>query len=170
MSASIISNIWVSVLLKGRIGLKEVLVGSISGAIMYGGIAGLNANLGATLTIGLISGIISALFYYKVEERINKNYIYDTLGGTIVLIVSFLGTFAVSPIIIQSYASRDWTISTFQVSALDTVGPLFRNKNSYKYMFIYVGFTLCVALVTGIMMGIISRCLTYSSYKSFTDR
>ena len=66
MSASVISNTIFSILLRGRIGFKESLVGTITGAIMYGSVAGVNLNIGAALTIGLVSGIISALYYYLV--------------------------------------------------------------------------------------------------------
>jgi len=95
------------------------LIGTISGAIMYGSIAGTCINLGTALTIGLFSGLFSAFYYYKIEAYINKTYLYDTLGGLIVLFVSFIGTFAIAPIVMKAYYDRDWNLTTMQVSNLD---------------------------------------------------
>lgn len=65
MSASIIFNYAFSILLNssGKISLRGSLLGTISGAIMYGSVAATSINIGAAIAVGLLAGFFSALYY-----------------------------------------------------------------------------------------------------------
>ena len=65
MSASIIFNYAFSILFSpnSKIGIRGSLVGTITGAIMYGSVAGTSINIGAAIAVGLVAGFISALFF-----------------------------------------------------------------------------------------------------------
>ena len=71
----------------------------IGGAIMCGPIAGTMDNIGSFMAIGMVAGIISAIYFGKVNSSINKSSVFDTYGIIYILIVSFLGTFFVSPLV-----------------------------------------------------------------------
>lgn len=65
---------------KGFVGYKEVLVGTITGGIMMGGAAPALMNIGISIAVGLVGGIISGLTMNVIEKRINKSNLYDSLG------------------------------------------------------------------------------------------
>lgn len=105
MSASVIFYYAFSVLIgkQKKMEIKGSTIGTLAGAIMYGPIAGTCQNIGASIAVGLFAGIISAFFFEKIQPKLNKRGIRDTLGGVLVLAVSLIGPFVVAPIVMIAY-------------------------------------------------------------------
>jgi hypothetical protein len=103
LSASVISTYSFSILFDEKIGIREAILGTLTGAVMYGSVAGTCINISAAISVGIFSGLISALFYSKIYVKINKDHIYDSMGGLLMFGVSLLGTFFIAPIVLKTY-------------------------------------------------------------------
>ena len=87
------------------------------------------------------------------------------------MVVSFIGSFMIAPIVLRAYYNHDWVLPTFQDSNLDRVGRVFRtDSGTFGFMLWYVGISVGVGLVSGFIVGLISKCLSYDKYKSFSDK
>ncbi len=105
MSASVICTYIFSALFgKGKVGIKEALIGTISGGIAISAIAGIITNIGACIAIGAFSGLVSGFWMSVIHPRINSNKTYDSLGlfGPI-LFNAIIGSMAVAPIVVAAY-------------------------------------------------------------------
>ena len=105
ISASIIGTFIGSALFgSGKVGYKEVLTGSVSGAVMISSIAPIFDNIGFMIMFGLIAGLISGIYMQTLHKVINKNYIYDSLGlfGPFFL-NAFIGSFVVAPSLLDRF-------------------------------------------------------------------
>lgn len=105
MSASVIFYYAFAVLIGSRkkLEVRGSMIGTLSGAIMYGPIAGTCENVGASIAVGIFAGICSALFFESLYPKINKKGIRDSLGGVLVLGVSLIGSFVIAPLIMTAY-------------------------------------------------------------------
>lgn len=56
---------------KGSLGIRELLLGTISGGIMIGSIAGVVSNIGIVLLFGSIAGFFSGWWLNVVHPKIN---------------------------------------------------------------------------------------------------
>lgn len=79
------------------------MIGTITGAIMYGSIAQTCSNIGAAIACGTFSGFLSSFYYQKLFKKINVSRIYDSFGVTLIALVSLIGTFVVAPLVIHTY-------------------------------------------------------------------
>jgi ammonium transporter Rh len=115
LSASVIATYIFSILLSEtrRIGIRESILGTIMGAIMYGPVAGTCTNIGAAIACGIFAGFLSAIFYQKVYPKINEVAVRDSLGLLNIWVVSFLATFVISPIVIRTYYNYTVNLTTF---------------------------------------------------------
>lgn len=155
LSASIIGTFIGSALFgRGRVGYKEVLVGSVSGAVMISSIAPIFDNIGIIIMLGLLAGLISGIYMQTLHKAINKTYIYDSLGlfGPF-LINSFIGSMVVAPSVLDRLvlnpAKTNFNIdSVNNTPTVDTVG----------FQLVYVGVSLGIGLFSGLFAGLFSMC------------
>jgi hypothetical protein len=84
---------------KGTTGLRESVVGTISGGFSIAAVAGVQPKIGACIAVGAFSGLLSGFWLRKVHPLINKTRQLDSLGlfGPI-FVNSLLGGVVVSPL------------------------------------------------------------------------
>jgi len=87
-----------------KIGVRESLVGVLSGTVMIGAVSAYINNIGACITVGALAGFISGVWLRVVHPRVNGDAKIDQLGliGS-VLINGFIGTFVVAPLVFAAY-------------------------------------------------------------------
>lgn len=136
--------------------MKEAIIGTISGGVMMGSIAPIQHIIGISIAIGVVAGVISGIYYSKVERWINNEYIYDSLGlfGPF-LLSAFLGSFVVTPIVL-AYYSYSGTFVRGVGSSLPI--PLI------GWQLIYVGITAGIALVAGLLSALLCWCNSTASF------
>jgi len=165
MSSSVISSSALAVLFKGKTGVWEVILGIICGGIVFGPIAGTAVNIGATITCGIISGLIVSIYSWKLHSKINSRWLNDSYGATGVLIVSFVSTFAISPIILIAYYIRTWILPTLEVSNFDTKGLPLINGSIAGWVLIYVGVSIGVGVGSALITGLVFRLIQSASHE-----
>jgi hypothetical protein len=91
---------------RGKVGVKEALIGTITGGVIMGDAAPILNNIGLAIMIGLIGGLISGLYMRLVHPIINRKNVIDAMGlfGPF-LISALLGSFVVTPSIISKWSS-----------------------------------------------------------------
>lgn len=148
LNASVLTTYATSIIVNGKIGMREALLGTISGGILYGSIANVNGNIGAAIAIGTLAGIISALWYRFVFPSINGlNTIRDSMGMFGLGIISFLGTFFVAPIVIIALYNNQPPLLNIEVVS---------NPNSAGWVLSYVGISAAIGFVGGLIAYLFS--------------
>lgn len=95
----------------GRVGYKEVLSGSITGAIVMSAAAPLVTNIGILLMIGGVTGMLSGFYMRKVHVIVNQRTVKDVLGMFGPFAISaIIGSFVVAPSILSVYYANDTPI------------------------------------------------------------
>lgn len=108
LATGILGNYVTSILAgKGRANIESIIIGTIAGGIMVGGLADVIDSIGACLFLGFIAGAISGIFGTVVTPKMNGNGIVDSQGllGPI-LVVAFLACFVVHPSILSQFYIR----------------------------------------------------------------
>jgi hypothetical protein len=134
----------------------------IGGALMAGPIAGTLDNFGVMMAIGTFAGIISALYFGLVHNKINRNRVFDTYGVLYLFIVSLLGTFMVAPLVLRGMWNSDVLsnqLNRVTVTSVDSAG----------WSLVYVGISFGVALVSGAIIGLFLKCFERQILKEFDD-
>ena len=153
LAGGIIGNYAASLLAgKGKFSIQNIIMGIISGGIFVGGLADILENIGVSIFLGFIAGIIAGLFLTFVTPKINNNSIIDGQGllGPI-LVTSFLASFVIHPSILsQHHIRRD----SMYVRAIG--GPE-NDNNVARYHLAYFVLTLALGSVTGVIMGFIYK-------------
>lgn len=72
MSSSVISTFAISCLFGNLIGVREALYSSIAGGIAFGPVAATVTNIAVPITLGIVAGVISTVFYRKVYVVVNS--------------------------------------------------------------------------------------------------
>lgn len=151
LTAGIIGNFAISLLVgKGRMLLESIIMGTISGGIMVGGLADVIESIGASLFIGFIAGVIAGLFMNLVTPRMNAKSVMDSQGllGPI-LVVAFVACVVIHPSILSQFYIRRFT--------LRGVGSPENDYRVARYHLAYFAITLCIAAITGVIMGLIYK-------------
>lgn len=135
---------------KGRVGYKECLTGVISGGVVIAGVAPILINIGLIIMIGFLTGIFSGIYMRTLHVKINKNYVYDTLGllGPF-FIASFLGSFVIIPSVMAYYYNNG-----ISMPGVEELVP----ENLPGWQLTFVGITVGVAAGAGLLCGVISLC------------
>jgi len=128
---------------KGKVGVRESLIGVISGGVTVSVVSGVVSNIGACIAIGAFSGFVSGFWFRIIHPRINGGSIIDNLGlfGPI-LINSILGGLVLAPSLYQSYMNQDF--------------PIIASSDVIKYQLAYIGVAAGTGIVSGLIAGLLS--------------
>jgi hypothetical protein len=128
---------------KGKVGVRESLIGVISGGVTVSVVSGVVLNIGACIAIGAFSGFVSGFWFRVIHPRINGGSIIDNLGlfGPI-LINAILGGFVLAPSLYQSYMNQDF--------------PIISSSDIIKYQLAYIGVAAGTGIVSGLIAGLLS--------------
>jgi hypothetical protein len=95
----------------GRVGVKETIVGVISGGVIMGSVAPIFINIGLTLFLGFLAGFINGVIYKLFYSLINKVIIYDYMGLLIPLLInSLLGSIFIPIAVFLTYSIQKASI------------------------------------------------------------
>jgi hypothetical protein len=153
LSSSVLSTAAFSVLLNGdhKMGLIDFIGGTISGAIMFGPVAGFSSNLAIPITLGLAGGFLCVLYKAKVLPRLNKVKLRDSMGflGPF-LMVPLVGNFVSTPVVIYTYSLYGITTPQLGFSSIGSV-------SSSRYIYILNVLASILGLLAGMAMSSIFR-------------
>lgn len=153
LSASVISTYIFSILFNKKIGIRESILGTISGGVIYGPIAGTCTNLGAATTLGLFSGFLCVIYFHLIFPRVNKDRIYDSMGlFGFGLLTAFIGTFFMAPIILIAYYNYG--------TVIQTLGSAINSSQSVGYILIWVALSVALGFLFGLLTGCFVNCFT----------
>lgn len=111
-------------------------------------------NIGSALASGLFAGLTSALYFRFGHNKFNQLLLKDSYGVKNIFITSFVGTFAIAPIILASYYDRNWILTTFEVSNYDSVGLTLVNGSIAGWILIYVGISIGIGSISGLIASL----------------
>jgi len=89
--------------LREKLLIRWLVFSVLTGGIVFGCVAEINVNIGASIACGVGSGVITVLFFTKLYPIINKTYIGDSYGIFLILIVSLVSTLLVAPYVLSLY-------------------------------------------------------------------
>lgn len=104
------------------------------------------------MALGLVAALINVVYYTKIYPRINSQTVFDVNGIVYILIISFLATFVISPLVIRGMYTKDVKsvpLNNITITSYDISG----------YLLGYVGITIGIALITGLVTGGILKCM-----------
>jgi hypothetical protein len=134
-----------------RIGVRESLVGVLSGGVMIGVVGGTINNIGACIAIGSFAGFLSGFWLRVVYPRMNSLKSHDHMGifGPI-LCCSIIGGLVLSPALYKVFYDR----GTHPGSLSSTI----TTTRFISYQLAFIGIAAGTAICTGILAGLISLC------------
>lgn len=139
-------------------GVKEIIVGTIGGAILHGPVAGTSTNIASAIALGIFAGALSALFYRLAHYSLNRNKVIDSLGTANLFVVALMGTFLTAPIIYRAFYNSDVSLNTF-ASLVVIHSRLISSHRVAAYVLAYVGISLGIGALSGLIISLISKCL-----------
>lgn len=164
LSSSVLSTAAVSIIFTpgNALKLSDLMGSTISGAIMFGPVAGFTQNITIPITLGIISGAISTFYKSKLLPIINKKYLLDSMGflGPF-FVIPVLGNFIVAPIIVGVYAS-----STKLPPQLYGTAIL---PKTASFVFVYFLVSAGMGMICGMMISWVMRVFK-GNENNFGDR
>ena len=82
LTGSCLATFATSSLLRKKFNMEDIINATLAGGVAIGASSGVVANLGISLTIGIIAGFVSNLAYVKLLEKVEHGFlgIHDTCG------------------------------------------------------------------------------------------
>ena len=71
LSASVILTYTLCVLLNEKVGVREGIIGTLSGGIIYGTVACTNVNISLAIVSGVVGGVLSVIAFKFIYLRVN---------------------------------------------------------------------------------------------------
>jgi hypothetical protein len=153
---------------RGRVGVKEALVGTITGGVIMGHAAPALDDIGITIMIGVISGFISGL-YMKFFDRllVNRTYIRDSMGLFGPFLMSAIGgSMVVAPSVLTYFYNRNKLSPGLYYLSLPSANLY--DFHLAGWQLVYVGVSAGIGLGAGIFSGLLSL-LDSNSFGLFND-
>lgn len=138
---------------KLKIGVRQSLIGILSGGVMVSVVSGTISNIGACIAVGAIAGFISGFWLEIVHPRLNKNFSYDHMGifGPI-LICSILGGVALAPITYKAFMNHDLSLNVLS-------NILVTNYRTASYQLANIAIATGAGAAAGFLAGLL--CLIF---------
>lgn len=150
--------------------MRESVIGTVSGAIIFGSIAQICTNIGAAIACGCFSGLFSAIFYQKIYKKINRRQVFDSLGSIFIAIISLISTLGIAPLVVYCYYKYNFLIQTLKNDA-GTANTAITSSSITSYMLQYVGITVGIGLVSGVLIGLLMKIFDrFDANKMFDDK
>jgi fructose-specific phosphotransferase system IIC component len=112
-----------------------------------------------------VAGLISAVYFRLIYKRVNDHLHFDSYGIMNILIISFVGTFVLAPIILITYYNRDWILTTLEVSNFDYIGKPLVSASIVGWILAYVGISMGIAIVSGTLSALLLSGLGNNNVK-----
>ena len=162
LSSSTVSTLAFSFLMNKKPRATDMFNGSISGAIIFGSIAGYATNIAVPIATGIFSAFLSVFYKSKLMNRLNKSHAYDMLGlfGPF-MIVAIFGVIVLAPIVLKSFVN-------FSIVTNPMNGAAVTSSNETGWLLSYAGISAGIGLITGMVISTIMRCCS-GSEKRFGD-
>ena len=152
LSSSVLSTAATSIIFtKGNtLKLSDFLGSTISGAIMFGPVAGYTQNLSIPITLGIASGVLSTAYKCKILPLVNRKYLIDSLGflGPF-FIIPILGNFLVTPIVASIHSSASLITPQLYSTAIQ--------KATSSYLLIFFLISSGLGVICGMMLSWVMR-------------
>jgi hypothetical protein len=159
MSTSVVcSYIFSALFNKGNVGIREAMLGTITGGVLVGSVAAFPYNLTIALTVGAIAGLISAFWLSFIHPRINNSSVFDSHGilGSFWL-ASIFGGVVFAPSLIQQYVNYGIGENLYGTTLFGDTEYNFVT-NSAGFHLVYAGIAAGVGSAFGGITGIIMLC------------
>jgi hypothetical protein len=146
------------------------VIGTISGAIIFGSISQICTNIGASIACGCFSGLFSAIFYHTIYQKIDRRQVFDSFGSILISIISLISTLGVAPLIVYCYYNFNFFIQTLRNDS-NTANGAITNSSVITYMLQYVGITGGTGFISGLIIGLILKIFDrFDADKLFDDK
>lgn len=105
MTAGVFGCYGISLILKkGKVGYTESIAGVLSGGIGVSVVAGFLDNIGASVAIGALTGIVAGFWLSIVTPKLNHHIVVDSTGAIgWLLLPAFLAGSVIAPITVASF-------------------------------------------------------------------
>lgn len=108
LSSSVVGSYIFSALFnKGRVGIREAMLGTVTGGVLIGCVSGFLYNMAIAISVGSFAGLLSAFWFSFLHPKLlNRTNVFDShgvLGGF--WITSLFGGVVFAPSLIQVYAN-----------------------------------------------------------------
>lgn len=163
LSSCVLCTTAFSILFRGRIGYQELVFGIIGGAILAGPVAGTLSNIGSFMALGFVAALINVFYYSVIYPKINSQSFFDVNGIVYILIISFLATFVISPLVLRGMYLNG--VTSVNLDYVPITSP-----NIAGYVLGYVGISIGIALGAGLITGGILKCFEKEHQQEFDDK
>ena len=140
-----------------------MVFGIIGGAILAGPVAGTLSNIGSFMALGFFAALINVFYYSVIYPKINSKTFIDVNGIVYILIISLLATFFINPLVLIGMQRNSVNSVMLNNVAITT-------SNIAGYVLGYVGISIAIALVGGLVTGGILKCFEREAQYEFDDR
>ena len=131
---------------------------------MYGCVAGTCPNIAAAIACGLFAGMISAVISSRLTD--NKK---DSLGGSMLLNAAGWASFFIAPIVLIAFYNNDVNLSTLWGATTSNPNAFLGNKNIAGWVLAYVGISIGIGLLCGIVTALLLKCTIGRHHYYFHD-
>lgn len=166
LTGSCLSTFATSSLLRKKFNMEDIINATLAGGVAIGACSGVVANMGVSLTIGIIAGFLSNISYAKLLERLEHGFlgIHDTCGiHNLHGIPGLMGGFT-SAMVIASYQTWPGFDSDY-ASYMHVVAA---ERTYSQQAGIQVGATF-MSMGIGIAFGLLAGAVIYPFYHQETQ-
>ena len=140
----------------GKVGVRQSIVGVLSGGVMVSAVAASLNNIGANIAIGAFAGLVSGFWLRVITPRLNARGSFDNLGllGAVVLNAT-IGQFALAPALYRIYYNLEYNLQGLGTGGLNID---ISDSKSYTYQLSYFAISAGIAICTAVIASILTCC------------